>query len=174
MKKVLFITAVLAIIAQLSFAQKFTRGIPDNQTFDFVTTAANANVNEIAAGRLAGKKGHLPAVKAYGDKMVDHHTHLLKQMAAMIKAKHLKIAIASATLAVPDSSLIKASGPEFDRIYISMMLADHQKAVALFEGAANNLSDPDLKAFAAKTLPMLREHLAETKNLAAQTGASMP
>lgn len=174
MKKVLFITAIIATISQLAFAQKSTRGIPDPQTADFVTNAANANVKEIAAGKLAGTKGHAPAVKAYGDKMVDHHTRATKELAAMVKAKHLKISLPSASLAVPDSSLIKASGPEFDRIYVTMMLADHQNAVALFEGAANNLPDPDLKAFAAKTLPMLKEHLAEIKNIASQLGITVP
>ena len=39
-----------------------------------------------------------------------------------------------------------------------MMLMDHQKTVNLFEEASQNIKDPDLKAFAAKLLPTLKEH----------------
>ena len=50
-------------------------------------------------------------------------------------------------------------GAEFDRAYIDAMVADHKKTVALFEAESQNGNDPEIKAFATKTLPVLRKHL---------------
>jgi len=46
-----------------------------------------------------------------------------------------------------------------------MMLSDHTKDVSEFEKQSTKGTDPDLKAFAAKTLPTLQEHLQMAKAL---------
>jgi putative membrane protein len=68
--------------------------------------------------------------------------------------------------------LAKLSGAEFDREYMRHQVKDHEKAIALFEGQANRGSDADLKAFASKTLPKLREHQQMAQSIAAKVGAS--
>jgi putative membrane protein len=68
--------------------------------------------------------------------------------------------------------LAKLSGADFDREYMRNQVKDHEKAVALFERQANSGSDADLKAFATKTLPTLREHHQMARDLAAKVGAS--
>src|SRR5262249_10777948 len=52
------------------------------------------------------------------------------------------------------------SGPDFDRAYMSEMVRDHTEDIALFERATEVSADPDIKAWAARSLPMLRDHLA--------------
>ena len=54
--------------------------------------------------------------------------------------------------------LDKLQGATFDQAYMRAMSDDHVKAVREFEMAAKS-TDPDIKAFAEKTLPTLREHL---------------
>ena len=61
--------------------------------------------------------------------------------------------------------ICKASGPEFDRAYAKAMLKDHKKDVKEFKEAAKDLKDPDLKAFAEKTLPVLEDHLRMAEQL---------
>ena len=39
------------------------------------------------------------------------------------------------------------------------MVKDHKADVKEFKEAAKNLQDPDLRAFASKTLPVLESHL---------------
>src|SRR5690606_40661561 len=63
------------------------------------------------------------------------------------------------------ADLNSLTGADFDKEYMGMMVDDHQKAVDLFEDAAENNEDPELKAFAAKNLPALRKHLEEAKAL---------
>ena len=41
---------------------------------------------------------------------------------------------------------------------MAAMVADHDKDVAAFERAARMVKDADLKAWAAKTVPTLKEH----------------
>jgi len=64
----------------------------------------------------------------------------------------------------------KLSGADFDREYIKHQVADHDKAVALFEKQSRNGKDPELKAFAERTLPTLREHQQMVRDLNAKMG----
>jgi len=45
------------------------------------------------------------------------------------------------------------------------MVKDHEEAVSLFDEEAKTGKDPELKAFAAKTLPTLKDHLKMAKAL---------
>jgi putative membrane protein len=68
--------------------------------------------------------------------------------------------------------LSSLSGDAFDKAYMSAMVKDHQTDIAEFEKEANSGTDSDLKSFASKTLPTLKEHLSLAKNTADSVGAS--
>jgi putative membrane protein len=68
--------------------------------------------------------------------------------------------------------LSRLSGADFDREYMRMMVKDHAKKVEMFEREATKGKDPDVKAWAAKTLPTVREHLQMARDLNAKTDAS--
>jgi putative membrane protein len=57
------------------------------------------------------------------------------------------------------------SGNAFDGAYMQHMVQDHKKTVADFQKQAQSGSDPALKSFAQKYLPIIQQHLqmAETK-----------
>jgi putative membrane protein len=63
-------------------------------------------------------------------------------------------------------------GQDFDRAYIAQMVKDHTEAVRLFEQQAERDADPEVKAFAQKTLPTLREHLEMARSIQQQLGRS--
>jgi putative membrane protein len=44
-------------------------------------------------------------------------------------------------------------------------IRDHEKTIALFEREAKSGKDAELKAFAEKTLPTLKEHLSMVRDL---------
>jgi putative membrane protein len=46
-----------------------------------------------------------------------------------------------------------------------MMVKDHTKEVKEFEEASNKSKDTDVKDWAAKTLPTLREHLQMARDI---------
>ena len=51
-----------------------------------------------------------------------------------------------------------------------MMVADHEKAIALFENASTNAAGADARKLAADTLPTLREHLQAARDLQGKLG----
>ena len=57
------------------------------------------------------------------------------------------------------SKLQAKAGTAFNESFKAQMVADHKATIALFEKEAKSGADADLKAFAAKTLPALQEHL---------------
>lgn len=63
------------------------------------------------------------------------------------------------------------TGGQFDQGYLSDMASDHTQAVSEFETASQNISDPDLKQFAAKTLPTLQKHSQMAQKLNDQYNA---
>ncbi|HWZ48908.1 MAG TPA: DUF4142 domain-containing protein, partial [Herbaspirillum sp.] len=66
--------------------------------------------------------------------------------------------------------LSKLDGAAFDQQYASIIgVSAHEDAVKLFRDAAANANDPDVKQFAAQTLPTLQHHLEMAKRLKTAT-----
>ena len=60
--------------------------------------------------------------------------------------------------------LEKMSGAAFDRAYLEEMVKHHEKDIQEFERASNS-TNPQVRAFAEKTLPTLRQHLQMSQQL---------
>ena len=69
-------------------------------------------------------------------------------------------------------SLAKKSGTEFDKSYVDMMVDQHEADVKLFERAAKEAQDPEVRAFASRHLPSLRGHLEQANSLTKTTSAA--
>jgi putative membrane protein len=54
--------------------------------------------------------------------------------------------------------LAKKTGLDFDKAYLTTMVDKHEDSVELFEDAAKNCKDADLRTFANKLLPTLKAH----------------
>jgi putative membrane protein len=63
------------------------------------------------------------------------------------------------------AKLEKLDGAAFDRAYVDDQIRDHDKTIALFEREVKSGKDPELKAFAEKTLPTLKEHRSMVQEL---------
>jgi putative membrane protein len=56
------------------------------------------------------------------------------------------------------------SGAAFDRAYLDAMVQHHQQDIQEFERAAQS-ENPQIRQFAERTLPTLREHLQRAQQL---------
>jgi putative membrane protein len=143
----------------------------------FVMEAANGGMAEVELGKLAADKASSDEVKKFGERMVDDHGKANEELKTLAKNKNITLPAApdAKTKATIDK-LSKLSGESFDRAYMQDMVKDHKKDVAEFKTAAKSAQDPDIKAWAAKTLPTLEEHLklAQEANKAVGTSGTMP
>jgi putative membrane protein len=162
MKKV-----ILTLLAGLFWAGTHAQSTkPDTATINFVTNAAKGDMMEINSGKLAIKKGKSASVKAFGARMVADHSKADAQLRAILATKRWNIPKPSPTVVAPDAMLNSSTGADFDRGYVNMMVKDHKKTILLFERAAATAPDAQIKAFAAKTLPILRQHYTSIQQIA--------
>jgi len=134
--------------------------------YKFLREAIEGGQAEVQLGQLAKEKAVDPSVKSFGDRMVTDHSKANDELKSIASQKGATI---PATLSHSERSsldrLQKATGKDFDKDYVDAMVKDHKKDVKDFEDASKDLKDPDLKAFASKTLPTLQEHLRMAQDL---------
>jgi putative membrane protein len=135
---------------------------------EFVTKVAISDMMEIQAAKLALSKQPDGDTKPFAERMVKDHEHTSMELKALVGSGKVDAALPAALDAEQQREIdeLKAkSGKEFDRAYHPMQVKAHQQAVQLFEAYARDGDNPDLKAWAAKTLPHLKQHLAMAKKL---------
>src|SRR5689334_17759295 len=143
-----------------------------SQDRDFVMDAAMGGMEEVELGRIAAQKGTSDAVKQFGQRMVDDHSKANSDLMSIASSKGITLPTTLDEKHQKEVTKLSAmSGAEFDRAYSKMMLSDHNKDVSEFEKQSTKGTDPDLKAFASKTLPTLQEHLQLAKTLPGNEGA---
>jgi putative membrane protein len=102
--------------------------------------------------------------------MVTGHTKANKELESIASGKSLPLSSQPMPSDVSAEKMIASKkGTEFDAAFKKKMVEDHEKAVKLFEKESTSGSDPELKAFAGKTLPTLQQHLEMARKL--QTSA---
>jgi putative membrane protein len=138
---------------------------------DFAMKAATANMEEVEMGRVAAQKASSDAIRQFGQKMVDDHTKANQELMQIATSKGL--ALPGALNADSQTKLTKMqalAGGEFDSRYVKDAgVKDHEKAVKLYQKESTDGKDPELKAYAAKTLPVVQEHLTMAQGLAGTT-----
>ena len=138
----------------------------------FMEKAAQGGMAEVKLGQLATQKAGSDQVRQFGQRMVDDHSKAdeqLKQVASN-KGVTLPTELDKSTQKEYDK-LSKLSGADFDREYMKHMVSDHKQDVGDFKAQASKAKDPDLKAFAASTLPTLEQHLTLAQSTEKATNA---
>jgi putative membrane protein len=133
---------------------------------DFAKTAAQGGMTEVALGRLAMEHAASPDVKQFGQQMVADHSKAgaeLTQLAAR-KGMQLPTEMSDKQKSLMDK-LSKLSGADFDKEYVGAMVDDHEEDAKEFQEQSEKGSDGDVKAFAAKTLPVIQHHLQMIKDI---------
>lgn len=121
----------------------------------FIKNAAKGGMEEVEMGKMALQQGKSADVKKFGQRMVTDHTKANNELMALAAKKGF---------ALPnEKTKTEKFGANFDKEYMADMVKDHEKDLAEFQEEAKNGSDPDLKAWAAKTAETVKKHLALAK-----------
>jgi putative membrane protein len=177
MKNALLVPA--ALLGMVAVTPSFAQSIPEKtgvnqalsiapKTQDFVTLAAQSDMLEIQSSKLALQKSDSDKTKTFAQKMIDDHTKTSAELKELVSSGKVKASAPSAldkTHQAKLDKLTKLQGKDFTKQYDDMQVSAHKDAVSLFERYGKDGDNPDLKAFAGKTLPHLQEHLKMAQDL---------
>lgn len=151
------------IFSAPAFAAKTTLDAADQK---FMTQAAQSGTMEVSLGDLAREKAKDPQVKNFGQRMVTDHTKVNRELEALAKKKNVTLPKRMERMQEDEvRRMSEMQGTSFDREYMNTMVTEHEKDVADFQKTAKSAKDPDVKKFASKTLPTLKEHLKLARTL---------
>ena len=131
---------------------------------EFMMKAAIGGMAEVMMGQMASAKATDAGVKAFGNRMVTDHSKANDELKALAAQKGMSLPTdVDAEHKDKSDKMSQKSGKDFDKAYMDDMVKDHEKDVAEFQKASQSAADADLKAWAAKTLPTLQDHLKMAK-----------
>lgn len=160
-----------ALVASIAVAQDKMDKKKMSMSMDstFAMKAASGGMTEVALGKMATEKGSSQAVKDFGQKMVDDHGKANDELKALASSKNMTLPSApNAKDQATIDKMSKLSGAAFDKAYTKDMVMDHKNDITLFQKEATSGTDPDVKAFASKTLPTLQDHQKMINDIAAK------
>ena len=135
-------------------------------TAGFVMEAAEMNGAETALAALAVRNAGNDRVRALAVELERDHKAATEALKALAARKSWAFPQSLDSLqAQALQGLQQARGPEFDRAFVDAMIRSHEKAVAMFRREAQSAPDGDLRAFAAKQLPALENHLTHARSI---------
>jgi putative membrane protein len=132
----------------------------------FYTEAAQSGMAEVALGNLALQKSTSDQIKTFAQQMVTDHTAANQELTSLAAGKNVTLPTEmDAKHKSAMDKLSAMSGTDFDKAFMKQMVKDHEAAVKLFQRESDRGTDADSKAFAAKTLPTLQNHLQMARTL---------
>jgi putative membrane protein len=129
----------------------------------FLEHASALNVDQIQLSELATRQAADERVRHYADQMLIEFRRTGMQIATLANRR-------SAALLEPHDrgaawNLARETPKNFDDAYLVRMVDAHAEAMDLFERAATQCDDPELRAFAVKAVPGLQALHARAKAL---------
>lgn len=140
----------------------------------FLKQAAQNGHAEVESSKLALEKAAHAQVRSFAQQMVDDHTKAGEELSALARSKGVEVSDEPSIVQKGKIKVLStADGANFDRRYARWMgVAAHKDTIKLFRKAATGAEDPDVKAFAEKTLPTLEHHLQMAQELEAATAGN--
>jgi putative membrane protein len=171
----LAVASLCLVLASPAFAQSIGEKTGVNSvlgvsptTADFVKEAAISDMFEIQSSELAEQKATDPQTKAFAERMVKDHKKTSTDLKMLVDSGKVNADIPTQLDSSHQSMLDKLKGldgADFAKQYHSDQDSGHKDAVSLFKRYADGGDNPDLKTWAAKTLPTLDDHLKMAQDL---------
>lgn len=133
----------------------------------FLKMAAESNMTEAHLGQMAESQASETTVKTLGKTLDQDHTQAYEALQDVATKTGQTIPNGIDVSKDPAiKRLMNLKGTAFDRDFLRHEIQDHQKTIAQFKREAEHGENPDIKAYADKTLPTLENHLRQAEDLA--------
>jgi putative membrane protein len=119
----------------------------------FLSSAIARGTWEIKTGSAVESKLQNPSVKSLASRLVADHTKSNAELIELAKKKGRDISAGN----------VKAQsipGPDPDKSYLKLLSQDYEEQIGVFQKEASSGDDAEVKGYAAKLLPTLRQHSA--------------
>jgi putative membrane protein len=131
----------------------------------FLQQAAQIDIAEVGAGKLAQQKSANAAVQDFGKMLESDHAKHLTAVEDLAKSMGVSIPAEPASADKKEAQKLQAlSGRAFDQEFVKHMVEGHQMAITAYETEAK-AGNADTSALAQKTLPALQHHLEAAEAL---------
>jgi putative membrane protein len=133
---------------------------------------AQADINEVAAAKIALSKAQSSEVKAYAQQMVDDHGGALTKVQTVAQQKGVTLPTEpDAKHKTMAAKLEKQSGAAFDKMYMKNAgTMDHKMVLSKLQSDAKKIKDPDVKAVADAHMPVVEQHLKSAQQMPMAAG----
>ncbi|HWP20610.1 MAG TPA: DUF4142 domain-containing protein [Burkholderiaceae bacterium] len=133
----------------------------------FLKSAAHHGHAEVQASEVALKKSRHPQVQRYAREVLEAHRASHAELKALAARKGGELPDGPSPLQRARIRMLGTLDPSrFDTRYLDEWgVAAHEEAIALYQRAAREARDPEVKVLAERQLPVLREHLAAAQAL---------
>ena len=156
----------LAVMVHGQAPQDQEKPFTDNE---FMTRTASGGLAEVEIGKIAQTRATNAEVRMFAERLVKDHTKVNEELTEIAREVGVKL---------PDRPMPEHQkhvdhfrdykGEAFDREFTSHMIKSHEKSIEAFTRATKEAKDTKLRAFATKTLPTLKEHLALARKVESQ------
>jgi putative membrane protein len=137
----------------------------------FIQEAMADNFMVVRMGQLAENKATNSAVRQFGQRMVVEHGQMQNQWVAMTSRNGMPMKPGMGRLhRVKEERLKEASANEFDRLFMTMMVQEHQERVGYYSKEGRSAHSAQVRQVVTYSLPILQQHLTMAKQLGAQVG----
>jgi putative membrane protein len=161
----------LALTAVLS-APVLAQDKMSNDDASAMKQVAQANLNEISAGKTGVEKAQSPDVKQFAQKMIDEHSRMLEEMKALAKRKDVALPQDANMKDMAQMKLMeRKSGADFDREFMEHMVKEHEKTLKDVQNIAAKAKDAEFKAALQKATPKIKEHLELAQRISKSAAA---
>ena len=137
-----------------------------SRSTEFLLDALRTSLAEARMGKLAAQQSYDQPVRDFGLKLESDHTAHAGEIERLLEPLNVTIPTEPSTEALSQiAALTRLSGEEFDAAFVQMTIWTHTDAIERYGAQTHANPDRSLHDFATRSLPMLREHLAQAEAL---------
>jgi len=159
---------VFVFLASVSLVQAGTLdGRAKQQDKQFLRTIAIADMTKAHVGEMAQSTAVGKPVKEFGQTIAKDETEEYEQLTVLAgkTGEHIPKGIDAREL--PSiRTLMNRKGDNFDRDFLRYTIADERRIIAAFQREAAHGENPDIKAWAGKTVAARQQELQKAQSLA--------
>lgn len=138
----------------------------------FLKAAAEALTSQLALAKLALDKSDRPDIKMYAHQVVTDSEKSKSDLETLAGQKKVKLPENSGLRYKAEKARLELlSGQQFDNAFVTSSINDYTKDLSAFRNESGDGIDSDVRQFASKNMPILREHLTMIKAIRGKIAA---